>query len=113
MKQTKKYAGACQIATLPHTSQEQLYQELNRLGFFWNQKAQIWERNDRLAEPPSGILKIRVTTASNKIEQLADIAIEAMQQYGLNLLERSQPYICRPPKQAESRIYLSFIDDEK
>ena len=110
MKQTKKYAGACQIATLPHNTQEELYTELNRLGFYWDAKKQLWKRDDQLADPASEVLRIRVWAAAEKVEQLAEIAIESMQQYGLKLIERSNPYPCRPPKQADSRIYLSFIE---
>ena len=60
MKQTKKYSKACEILTINHTNQEQLYQELNRLGWFWDCKKQVWIRDDRLVEPPSKLIKIRL-----------------------------------------------------
>lgn len=113
MKRTKKCTTGCDLLTVPHSTQEQLYAELNRLGFYWNSKVQRWERNDQLADPPSQLLRVRVWAAAEKVEQMAEIAIESMQQYGLKLLERSEPYPCRPPKQADSRIYLTFIEDEK
>lgn len=112
MKQTKKYSKACEIATLNHETQESLYKQLNELGFFWNSKLQQWERDDRIAEPPSDLIRIRVWAASDKVEQAADIFIESAGQYGLKLQEKSEPYPCRPPKQADSRIYLTFTDRE-
>jgi hypothetical protein len=112
MRQTAKYREACSTLTFPHQTQEQLYQELNRLVFFWNSKTQKWERNDQLADPPSNVVRIRVWAATEKIDQAADAVVESMQQYGLRLVEKSEPYICRPPKQNDSRIYLTFIDEE-
>lgn len=60
MRHTKKYVTALEIATINHSNQEQLYKELNRLGFFWNAVKSKWERDDRLPDPPSEALKIRL-----------------------------------------------------
>lgn len=108
MKKTKKYSRGCDILTFPHNNQDDLYSELNRLGWFWNSKNQEWERNDKLPDPASELIKIRVWAASNKVENAADLVVESMEEKGFSLLEKSSPYICRPPKQSESRIYLSF-----
>lgn len=112
MKQTKKYKGACEIATLNHTTQEDLYIQLNRLGFWWDAKKQIWERNDQLAEPPSKLIKIRVWAATDRVERAAAAVIEAMASYGLDFVEGSKPFQCRPPQQNDSRIYLMFMDGD-
>lgn len=112
MKQTKKYSGACEIATLNHSNQEDLYYQLNGLGFYWNSKTQVWERNDQLAKPASKIIKIRVWTATEHVDRLAAATIEGLEAYGLQLVEISSPYVCRPPQQNDSRIYLSFTDTE-
>jgi hypothetical protein len=58
------------------------------------------------------MIRIRVWAATEKVADAADAVAEAMPQYGLRLIERSEPYICRPPKQAESRIYLTFVDQD-
>lgn len=110
MKQTKKYSKACEIATLSHENQESLYKQLNELGFFWNSKIQQWQRDDRLADPPSNLIRIRVWATGDKVEQAADILIESARAYGLELQEKSEPYPCRPPKQKDSRIYLVFSE---
>jgi len=112
MKQTKKYRAAQEIATLHHTSQADLYHQLNNLGWYWNAKKQTWERDDRLAEPASELLRIRVWAAGEKVENLALIVAEALAPYGLELLEQSEAYPCRPPKQSECRVYLIFREIE-
>ena len=112
MKQTKKYSKACEIATLNHETQESLYKQLNQLGFFWDSKFQEWERDNRLADPPSDLIRVRVWAATDKVEQAASILIESAQQYGLKLQEKTEPYQCRPPKQKDSRIYLTFTEDQ-
>lgn len=112
MKQTKKYQGALTLLTFPHQNQEQLYQELNRSGFFWNSKTQKWEHDNQVADPPSQVMRIRVWASTENIESLAVATIESLESYGLKLLEKSEPYRCRPPKQNDSRIYLTFINGE-
>lgn len=111
VKQTKKYKTACEIATLNHQTQEELYSQLNQLGFYWESKKQRWERNDQLADKPSEVIRVRVWADTKKVEQAAAAVVEAMEaDYGLKLLERSAPYSCRPPKQNDSRIYLTFVE---
>jgi len=112
LRQTKKYRAAQEIATLTHQSQEDLYSQLNNLGWFWNSKNQTWERDDRLAEPASNLLRIRVWAAADKVENLASIVAESLATYGLELLEQSEAYPCRPPKQSESRVYLTLTERE-
>lgn len=113
MKQTKKYTKACEIATLTHDNQESLYKQLNALGFFWDSKIQNWLRDDRLADAPTNLIRVRVWAATEKVEQAADCFIEACGEYDLKLQEKSEPYQCRPPKQGESRIYLTFTDNKE
>jgi hypothetical protein len=110
MKRTRKYTTACEIATLNHTTQDDLYSHLNHLGFWWDAQKQIWERNDQLAEPPSKLIKIRVWTATDQVEAVAASIIEAMATYNIHFLEGSRPFQCRPPQQNDSRIYLMFAD---
>lgn len=108
MRQTQKYVKACERLTFPHRHQEQLYSELNRIGYWWNSKKKEWERDDRIPKEASTVFKIRVMGASDKVDLLADHIIEQSAEMGLELVERSAPYPCRPPQQNDSRIYLSF-----
>lgn len=113
MRQTKKYASACEILTFPHVTQEQLYQELNRLGWFWDSKKQQWIRDDRIAEAPSKLIKIRLWANKDKVEQIADVLQEALAPYGLKVIEKSELCLCRPPQQNDARIYFTLEDDDE
>lgn len=112
MKQTAKYLGAIAVLTIPHSTQDELYSELNRLGWYWNSKIKKWERDDTPAQEATSLVKVRVWAASNKVSQAADLFVEASVDMGLRLIERSEPYQCRPPQQNDSRIYLTFEDDQ-
>ena len=41
-----KYSQSCQVLTFPHINQDELYSELNRLGWYWQAKNKKWERDD-------------------------------------------------------------------
>ena len=110
MKKTAKYSKACCILTFPHSSQEQLYSELNRLGWYWQPDNKEWERDDTPANSATKLIKIRVWAAKEIVENAAELFSENAESNGLRLIEKSPPYPCRPPKQLESRIYLTFED---
>lgn len=111
MKQTKKYTGACEILTYPHNTQEELYRELNRLGFYWHPDKKKWERDDTPAKEATRLIKIRVWASTNTVQQAAELIVEQLEGTGLRLIEQSEMYQCRPPLQNESRIYLVLEDE--
>lgn len=113
MKRTQKYLKAQEILTIPHSNQQELYSELNRLGWYWSSKKKVWERDDRLAKPASKLIKVRVWCSTETIEDITDGIVDNLEEIGLNLLERSDSYQCRPPQQNDSRIYLTFQDTEE
>ncbi|PHJ55764.1 hypothetical protein VF14_33550 [Nostoc linckia z18] len=112
MKRTQKYSKACQILTFPHQIQDELYAELNRLGWYWQAAKKEWERDDTPAKEATKLIRVRVWAAREIVENAADLFAENVEGMGLKLLERSNPYPCRPPNQLESRIYLTFEDLE-
>ncbi len=112
MKQTQKYSSATKIITYPHTNQDELYQELNRLGWWWNSGKKKWERDDTPAKVGTNLIRIRVMAANDKVSEIAQHLIESSSDMGLRLVEESKPYPCRPPLQNESRVYLCFEDIE-
>jgi len=112
MKKTKKYTGATRLLTFPHSNQEELYQELNRLGYYWDALDKKWIRDDRLANPPKQGVDIRVWSNKDYVEEHADIVVQLLSRQGYTLSNKSKAYPCRPPKQNESRIYLSFINNQ-
>lgn len=110
MKRTQKYSKALEILTFPHQTQDALYAELNRLGWYWQAVEKAWKRDDTPAKEATKLIRVRVWAAAEKVDHAADLFIENVESMGLKLLERSNPYPCRPPNQLESRIYLTFED---
>lgn len=114
-KMTAKYSGAVAIArtkNIPITDdQEELYAALGKAGFLWDKMKKWYDVSQEPAEPPSDVLRVRVWAKTEDVEQQARLIVRSLTSGGYRLLEQSQPYVCRPPKQSESRIYLSFIDD--
>lgn len=110
MKRTQKYSQACQILTFPHKTQEELYSELNRLGWYWHSQKKEWMRDDTPAKQATNLIRVRVWTGTTKVEQAAELFVENAEDNGLRLIEKSTPYACRPPNQNDSRIYLTFED---
>jgi hypothetical protein len=112
MKKTKKYSKATELLTFPHNNQEELYQELNRLGYYWDALDKKWIRDERLANPPKQGVDIRVWADKDYTEEHAETLVQLFLKNGYRLSNRSGTYPCRPPKQNESRIYLSFINNQ-
>jgi hypothetical protein len=115
-KNTAKYVSAVSkarelsvYADFPH--QEQLYSTLNKCGFYWNSDLKIWEELNQDADPPTELIRVRVWTDARFVEQAAVDLISSLDAQGLRLVEKSLPFPCRPPKQLESRIYLTFIKE--
>lgn len=114
-KRTKKYVAAEQAAKriglqVSAGHADALYTQLNAQGYQWNSEAGTWDDWGALeADQPSGMIRIRCWAAGESVGLIADGVVEAMLAAGLQLVERSQPYPCRPPQQLESRVYLSFV----
>ena len=114
-RMTTKYRAALKIAkaiSIPNALEDQsaLYQKLNEHNYFWNSKLKTWGKKPALA--PTDLVRIRVWAAAEHVEQAADDAMNALSHHHYKLLERSSPYPCRPPKQLESRIYLTFLPEK-
>lgn len=111
MKRTKKYVTALEIATLDHNSQDELYSKLNGLGYYWNAVSGKWERDDTLPDPASDLFRVRLWADKEKVEEFAEVVSQLLRQSGYKLHDKSESYSCRPPKQNESRIYLTFTEE--
>jgi hypothetical protein len=88
-----------------------LYEALNKAGCFWNVKIAEWEQADpNKADAPSDVIRVRVWAAADEVANITADLIEANRQVNPEwvLTEQSQAYLCRPPKQADARIYLTF-----
>jgi hypothetical protein len=111
---TRKYVIAVETAKglnllIPETA-EALYTALNHRNFFWDREENRWVPGSEPDEPTDRI-RIRVWAESSKVSEVANNLIRRMTQAGYVLTEKSEPYLCRPPKQAESRIYLTFREE--
>jgi len=111
-KRTVKYLQALEyveyLGITDVSDQEALYRSLQERGYFWDVEEKVWKRTSQPADPPTQLIRIRVWSESTKIEETANRILTVLQDSGFELIERSQPYVCRPPKHLESRIYLSF-----
>lgn len=112
-RQTRKYVEAMRIASTlgiqGHEDQETLYRALNTQGYYWDSRREMWEHNHEPPHPPTDLVKIRVWAETTKVKQMADLIIDEMEaSRKCEFIERSEPYQCHPPKQLESRIYLTF-----
>ncbi|MCB0165596.1 MAG: hypothetical protein KDI79_15300 [Anaerolineae bacterium] len=121
-KMTAKYSGAIQTAhnaglpAIETNNQEELYTLLQENGYFWDSKVELWEYHvPEDADDPTPLIMIRVWAEGEIIEEAADDLASAIKKARLPwlLIERSQPYGNRPPKQREARIYLKFLPEKK
>jgi len=114
-RMTAKYIGAMAIArskNIPITDDhEALYAALGKAGILYDKMKGWYDASQEPAEEPSDVLRVRVWAKTEDVEAQARLIVRTLTSGGYRLLEQSQPYVCRPPKQLESRIYLSFIDD--
>ncbi len=111
-KQTRKYKTSYQLGEklniTGQDNQEKLYRLLNEAGYYWEAGTQAWQHLDQDADPPTELIRLRVWAETSKVAKTAYQLRLAMEDQGYIFLEQSEPYSCRPPKQLESRIYLSF-----
>ena len=112
-RMTAKYKTARDTAYFrnipPEGSQEELYERLQAAGFFWNSDSKVWEEFDiEDADDPTRLVMIRVWADAEIVEEAADDLVSKTKKF-FELIERSKPYPCRPPKQREARVYLKFL----
>lgn len=111
-KQTRKYTQAVdlakQIGASADGNQDVLYATLAFRGYTWLSDEGQWVQSPD-PDPATELVMLRVWAKKELVDSLADQVANAMQSNGLKLVERSDLYLCRPPKQLEGRIYLKFI----
>jgi len=113
-RMTMKFSGALQkageigIKVLPDLNQDSLYAQLNQHGYWWNSRTKSWEEGEH-PHAPTELLNVRVWSDANTVEEFADDVVMQLEKIHFQLMERSEVYICRPPKQLEGRVYLKFL----
>lgn len=114
-RQTAKYAAAVATAhnhklpAIDTHNRDQLYDLLQKHGFFWNSDLKDWEEFDPAdADQPTPLINIRVWADGDIVEDVTGNLVRKVNPLW-TLVEQSKPYPCRPPKQLESRVYLKFL----
>lgn len=111
-KRTPKYVQALEVTEYLNLSdvdnQNRLYSLLNEQGYFWESNTHIWRKTKEVTDLPSSVIRIRIWTDSAKVRGVAYEIRSVLEESGYELIEQSEPYTCRPPKQLDSRIYQSF-----
>jgi hypothetical protein len=113
MRRTKKYVAAESFfrgaGIRISGDAEEMYQTMADHGYQWNSESGTWDDWGAMPrDQPTELIRVRAWARAEAVEMVADGITEAMLAAGLVLVERSKPYPCRPPKQLESRVYLTF-----
>lgn len=111
-KRTTKYIKALEQSEaqdFEHQSSDQLYEHLQEKGYYWDSNCQNWvfspaEKND----PASSSVKIRVHFEKTQANDIANKVAELLESGGFKLLDKSKPYICKPPQSNDAMVYLNF-----
>jgi len=110
-KMTAKYSAAVKAALMNKipvsADQEELYQSLQDGWVFWDSKTKEWTKSKEKPAKPSELVHVRVWASDHLVDMIAEKLITDVFPR-LELVERSPVYRCRPPKQLEGRVYLSF-----
>lgn len=57
---------------------------------------------------PTQLINLRIWSAADCISVDVDRILHALVQSGFEVIEKSQPYSCRPPKHSEARVYIKL-----
>lgn len=117
---TAKYRSAITVAhnrglpTLETANQYELYDLLQKNGYFWNLDSKEWVHHDAAqADPPTPLVMVRVWADLDHVEAYAQQITEKCTAKIGPLVEKSKVYPNRPPKQLEGRVYLKFMPKEQ
>ena len=117
MKRTKKFTAACQKAIdlgifkrgTDIENQDWVYQKLMEHSVFWDSKVSKWvEFAKEPANAPTPLIRVRVWGATGATLDEAVSMVKGAFANGFDVVNQSLPYVCRPPQQLESRVYLEF-----
>lgn len=113
-KMTAKYSQALSAAHsyfIPiEGDQEALYQRLQKAGMMWDSGRQEWFKlASEPADPPTPLVMVRVWSNAETVEEMADLVEGLLKERGYTPVKHNGPYLCRPPKQLEARMYLEFM----
>lgn len=117
-KMTAKYSTALVVARREKmganvnaaSEQEGLYSRLQEIGYYWNSDRKEWEHHAiDDADDPTPLIMIRVWANAEIVEDVAEDVIRRVPKNWGKPIKKNGPYVCRPPKQREARMYLEFM----
>lgn len=93
---------------------EQAYGLLQKHGLVWDSKQGRWlSVADEPADEASRLVRVRVWADRELVEDWTDDIVRFLERAGWDMVDRSEVYTCRPPKQLEGRIYLQMMPPAK
>jgi hypothetical protein len=112
VRQTRKLVTAISLyhdlgLSKSYDSQDELYSLLNECNHFWNSQEKRWV-DGGTPDPPTNAIWVRVMSDAKIVSEIASVVAEAIAPYEIDLIDRSDLYPCRPPKQNDARVYLTF-----
>lgn len=117
-RMTKKFSEAVHRLNVmgvrrPHEMDaEAAYKKLADAGYLWDSKQGLWIKlADQPSDPASPMIRVRVWAPQGESAEVAGYISQAMRRAGFRVVEQSDPYPCRPPKQLEERTYVSYLKD--
>lgn len=113
MRQTVKYKAAVKVAKekglMDWATQAGLYELLQSNGHMWDSKAGEWLHLPSMkADEPSKLIKMRVWADIKNLDYEVNYVVDRLG--GYELVKRSKVCPCKPPKQKEGRVYLTFAE---
>jgi hypothetical protein len=117
MRQTVKYKAAVKVAQksglMDWATQAGLYELLQCNGHMWDSKTGEWLHLPSMeADEPSPLIKVRAWAELGNVEAVSSCIANLMGCVGYELAEKSKVFPCRPPKQLEGRVYLTFLPNK-
>jgi len=116
MKRTAKLNAALKqinALNLPTASEQATnYNNLERAGWYWNSKEGIWENLKRSNSmfknddgEPTGVIRLRLMAHPGDIDQFMEIVSEALDSYGITVVDESNLYPNR--RGSGVRVYIT------
>ena len=109
---TKKYLAALELPVFfaidNKGTHADLYHHLNSIGWYWDVALKKWEHREIAANSPTQQVRIRIWANSLTIDSVAQDLQWFLEESGYQISQPTREYSCSPPRQNESRVYLTF-----
>jgi hypothetical protein len=121
IKRTAKYVAAVEMAyrlglalARKHSSADQVYDELQRSGFYWDSKPKAWQQSpevDPLREMDKSLIRVRVTAHMIVLDDCVNRVLNALKPEGFTVQEVSKAYPNVRDTDGAGRVYIALRND--